>query len=213
MGIPDQSAWWIRGYRAIAGIAVLGTAAYLLADSPNPGNFFSFFTIQSNLIAAAVLLIGAVAMPAASLRWDLLRGGAAIFMILTGVIYNTLLVGLEDTLQTTAPWANDILHRIIPVVMLLDFLIVPMAHRITWRQGLVWTVYPLLYLAYTMIRGPLVDWYPYPFLDPRRNGGYPRVALMCVVILIGFVAVVWLLTELNAWRLRNGRGSQTPPAS
>ena len=220
MTIPDQSALWIRGYRALAGLAVLGTAAYLLTQSPNRGNFFSFFTIQSNVIAAVVLLIGAIALPAASLGWDLLRGGAAIFMILTGVIYNTLLVGLEGALQTTDPWANDLLHRVMPVVMLLDFLIVPLAHRVTWRQGLVWTVYPLLYLAYTLIRGPIVDWYPYPFLDPRRDGGYPRVALMCVAILIGFVVVVWLLTELNAWRLRSGRGrgrgrslDTTPPAS
>ena len=207
--IPEATAWWVRGYRLVAGIAVLATAAYLLAKSPNPANFFSFFTIQSNIIAAVVLLVGAIALPAASLRWDLIRGGAAIFMILTGVIYNTLLVGLDDALQTKPPIANDILHKIIPVVMLLDFLIVPLAHRISWRQGLTWTVYPLVYLAYTLVRGPIVDWYPYPFLDPRRDGGYPRVAIMCVVILIGFTAVVWLLTEINAWRLRNGTRART----
>lgn len=209
MGIPDQAAMWIRAYRLIAGLAVLGTAAYLLVVSSNRANFFSFFTIQSNLIAAVVLLIGAIALPAATLRWDLVRGGAAIFMILTGVVYNTLLVGLEGSLQTTDPWANDLLHRVIPVVMLFDFLIVPLAHRVTWRQGLTWAIYPLLYLAYTLIRGPIVDWYPYPFLDPRRDGGYPRVALMCVAILIGFVAVVWLLTEINAWRLRSGNRART----
>lgn len=209
MGIPDQAAMWIRAYRLIAGLAVLGTAAYLLVVSSNRANFFSFFTIQSNLIAAVVLLIGAIALPAATLRWDLVRGGAAIFMILTGVVYNTLLVGLEGSLQTTDPWANDLLHRVIPVVMLFDFLIVPLAHRVTWRQGFTWAIYPLLYLAYTLIRGPIVDWYPYPFLDPRRDGGYPRVALMCVAILIGFVAVVWLLTEINAWRLRSGNRART----
>jgi hypothetical protein len=31
---------------------------------------------------------------------------------------------------------------------------------------------------YTLIRGPLADdWYPYPFVDPTRDGGYLRVAL------------------------------------
>ncbi|MGB3329120.1 MAG: Pr6Pr family membrane protein [Thermomicrobiales bacterium] len=204
MAIPRETAWWVRAYRLIAGLAGLVTIVSLLSTSPHVGNFFSFFTIQSNLIAVVVLLVGAVVLPRPSVGWDLIRGGAAIYMMLTGVIYNTLLVGLEDSLDTTAPWANAMVHTIIPIVMAVDFLLIPLSHRLRWREALVWTVYPLAYLAYSLIRGPIVDWYPYPFLDPRRDGGYPQVAAMCVAILIGFLAVVWLMTEINAWRLRSG---------
>ena len=148
-----------------------------------------------------MLLAGAILLPRPTRTWDLIRGGAAIYMILTGVIYNTLLTEV-DTLQTSDPWANNVVHLILPVVMLVDFLIIPLAHRIRWREALVWTIYPILYLAYTLIRGPIVDWYPYPFLDPRSDG-YLRVAIVSVVILIGFLGAIWLLTELNAWRLRH----------
>jgi hypothetical protein len=200
--MAGENDWWVRLYRLGFGALGLGTVIYLLAKSESRVNFFSFFTIQSNIIAALVLLAGAILLPASTRHWDLIRGGAAIYMILTGVVYNTLLTDV-DTLQTSDPWANNVVHRIVPVVMLVDFLLVPLAHRIRWREALAWTVYPVLYLAYTLIRGPIVDWYPYPFLDPREDGGYPGVVLTCVLIMIGFVAVIWLMTEVNAWRQRH----------
>lgn len=183
--------------------AVLGFVAICvqLADSSNIPNFFSFFTIQSNVIGVVVLLIGVLLVPTETRNWSLIRGGAAIYLMLTGVIYNTLLVEITESLQTTIPWVNDVLHKVLPIVMLVDLLIVPLAHRIRWREATVWVAYPLVYLVYSLIRGRIVDWYPYPFLDPRNDGGYPRVALFSVITLVAFLAVAWLLTEANAWRL------------
>jgi hypothetical protein len=49
-----------------------------------------------------------------------------------------------------------------------------------------------------------VDWYPYPFVDPTRDGGYGRVALNCVGVAVAFVAVTWLVarapTAVSRWR-------------
>jgi hypothetical protein len=55
---------------------------------------------------------------------------------------------------------------------------------LTIRQGLVWLIPPLVWIAYTMIRGPIAGWYPYPFLDPA-NGGYASVAVTSLIILAG----------------------------
>lgn len=52
------------------------------------------------------------------------------------------------------------------------------------RQALLWLLYPLVWTAYTLIGGALVDWYPYPFLDPAQ-GGYGSVATYVGAILIG----------------------------
>ena len=49
-----------------------------LSGSPHVVNFFSFFTIQSNVFAAAVLLAGALFTPAAPRTWDLVRGAATM---------------------------------------------------------------------------------------------------------------------------------------
>ena len=74
-----------------------------------------------------------------------------------------------------------------PVVLVADWLIDPPRHRLSFRIGLAWLLYPLAYLVYTLIRGARVDWYPYPFLDVSRHG-YGGVLLNCAVMLVGFVA-------------------------
>jgi hypothetical protein len=54
---------WIRGYRLVFGLAALATIAVQFEQSLDrdfsPVSFFSYFTIQSNVIEAIVLLIGA----------------------------------------------------------------------------------------------------------------------------------------------------------
>jgi hypothetical protein len=199
---------WVRLYRLGFGALELGTLIFLTIESSAKVDFVSFFTVQSNFIASMVLLTGAILVPKPTLRWDLVRGAAAMYMILTGVIYNTLLTGYTTWLQTTEPWANDVLHRIMPVVLFLDIIIVPMAHRIHWQQALVWVIYPLAYLAFALILGANTGWYPYPFVDPHLRGGYWGVTLKCTVILICFLAGCWVLTEINAWRLRHGENAR-----
>lgn len=203
-GGVNGSTLWVRIYRFVFAMLCLVAVAVQLGGSPNVLNFFSFFTIQSNIIGAGVLLALALTVPKETHNWSLIRGGAVIFLVLTGVIYNTLLVDITEQLQTTIPWVNDVLHKVMPIVMLIDLLIVPLAHRLRWREAAVWTIYPLLYLAYSLIRGAFVDWYPYPFLDPGKDGGYLRVFGFGVVVLVGFLSFTWFITEVNALRIRMG---------
>lgn len=193
---------WVRMYRVLFGLLTLVAVAYQFStnserDVWNPVNFFSFFTIQSNLIAAVVLIIGALsAREMRSRPWSMVRGAAAMYMVTTFVVYNLLLSGLEESLQTPSPWVNMVLHQILPLVMVLDILTRPIpARHLTMRGAMLWLVYPGLYLVYTLIRGPRVDWYPYPFLDPRESG-YVTVAIYCAVILLGLIAVISLLVTL-----------------
>lgn len=197
---------WVRGYRLVFAVLVIAAVAWQYAQIDGRGvrstvNFFSFFTIQSNLIGAAVFIIGALVMPRPSLRWDLVRGGAAMYLTTTFFVYGILLSGLEESLQTTEPWVNAVLHQIFPVVIVVDLLIRPLANALAFREALSWAVYPLAYLAFTLIRGPIVDWYPYPFLNPDEAGGYLGVAAYCVAILIGFLlfaaAIVWVSNHLR----------------
>ena len=71
------------------------------------------------------------------------------------------------------------------------------SHALTFRRALVWLVYPLFYLAYTMIRGAIIGWYPYPFLDPGVVGGYGMVAVFGVVVLAGVLALSALLVAVK----------------
>jgi hypothetical protein len=193
----------VAAYRAVFGLlalAAIAAQAVSLASLGifNPGNFFSFFTILSNLIAAAVLLVAA-----ACWRWwlDLVRGGAVVYMAVTGIVYSLLLRGAD--VDTALVWVNVVVHYLMPVVMVADWLIDPPLERLSYRQGLLWLSFPLLWTIYTLIRGAIVGWYPYPFLDPA-NGGYASVTLYSLAILVVMFAVCAGVVALG-----NARGGGT----
>ncbi len=195
----------VRAYRLAFAILTFVAIVYQFVSraalgSFNPVNFFSFFTIQSNILAAIVLLLTGLRAredEAPSLARDLVRGAAVAYMTTTGVVYGLLLTGYNDALQTSVPWVNNVLHRLMPLVMISDWLLRPPGHLLTFRQALIWMIYPLLYLVYALVRGPLVGWYPYPFLDPGNVGGYPVVALYAVGIAIGFFLFCALIVTIG----------------
>lgn len=204
MHVPQRA--WVRAYRTIFALLTLAAIGYQFAVQNErvdfvPENFFSFFTIQSNLIAAFLFIVLATRHSVLSPVLDLFRGGVVTYMLLTGVVYGLLLSGYEDALQTPEPWVNTVLHQVMPLIVVLDWFIQPPRSRITFPRATVWTVYPILYLAYTLTRGPEVDWYPYPFLDPRQLRGYPLVLATCAAITVGFLIATWLLVVVSQ-RLR-----------
>ena len=159
----------------------------------NPVSYFSYFTIDSNLIAAAILLTGAAKAGRSSARLDLFRGGAVVYMSITGIVF-TLLLSNTDV-DTAIPWVNTVVHELMPLVVLADWLVTPPATRILLRQGLLWLSFPLVWIIYTLIRGSIVNLYPYPFLNPA-HGGYASVAVYSVGILVAMLVVCGLVVVL-----------------
>ena len=163
-------------------------------------NFFSYFTNLSNIFAALVFLLGALALlrrrerglPVAS---DLIRGAAVAAMAIVGIVYGILL--RNEDLGTLLPWVNAVVHYIMPVAVVADWLYAPPISRLSLRQTGYWLIYPLLYLIYTLVRGTIVDWYPYPFLNPAKAGGYGSVTMYVIAIFVAFLIVGWLLVALG----------------
>jgi hypothetical protein len=60
-----------------------------------------------------------------------------------------------------------------------------------------WIAVPTAYFIYSLIRGAITGWYPYPFLNPDRGGGAIGVAAYAVAILIGFVLVILAVTWIG----------------
>jgi len=161
----------------------------------NPVNYFSYFTIDSNLIATAVLLYGAARWRVGrSPTFDLVRGAAVVYMTITGIVF-TLLLSNTDV-DTAIPWVNDVVHSLMPLVIVADWLLDPPADRLTMRQGVLWLSFPSVWIVYTLIRGAAAGWYPYPFLDPA-NGGYGSVAVYSVAILVLMLLVCWATVVLG----------------
>lgn len=165
-------------------------------------NFFSFFTVQSNLIAAASLAIGGVLLVrgrVADPRWyAVVRVCATTYIATTGVVFNLLLRGYELPQGETVLWTSEVMHVAIPLVVVLDYLFAPGRRRVGFGVIGIVVAYPIVWAIYTMVRGPFVtdavtgatSWYPYPFLNPNTAAnGYVTVALYIVVIAVIIGAV------------------------
>jgi len=194
-------------------LAAIGFMVWTLIDEGafNALNFFSFFTILSNLLAMAVLLEGGRRQLAGEAPLpDLWRGAAVVYMTVTYLVFAVLLRDLQEELQTHVAWVDSVLHRVAPIVLMVDWLIEPPHRPIPFRRALVWLGFPLVWTAFTLVRGAIDGRYPYPFLDPA-NGGYGVVALYCVGIFLLFVAVVWVVASVGTALRERRRDADAEP--
>ena len=191
----DRLLAWVRiGFALLTVVAIVFMVLVLIGEGTfNALNFFTFFTILSNLFAAAVLFEGGrrqlTGSGEVSGMW---RGAAVVYVAVTYIVFAVLLRDAQEELQTHVAWVDSVLHRVMPIVMMADWLIAPPHRAITFRQSRWWLAFPLAWTAFTLVRGAIDGRYPYPFLDPA-NGGYGVVALYCVAILVLFMLVCWIV--------------------
>jgi hypothetical protein len=182
-------------------VAIVAQAMALAnAGAFDPTRFFAFFTIQSNMIGVAAFLWLLAARDRPRTRGlELLRGAAVVYLIVTFFVVIFLLSGVDVQLQLG--WVDVVLHKIFPIVVLLDWIVDPPTARLTYRDAILWLIYPLIWTGLTLLRGAADGWYPYPFLNPA-NGGYGQVAVTAVAVTIGFAAIAALTIALGNARSR-----------
>jgi hypothetical protein len=179
---------------ALALFAIGTQLARHLADGYSALNFFSYYTNLSNLFACGVLAYAALRPGPSALR-DQLRFLAVVNMSLVGVVFALLLRGVD--LGDLQPWVNVVVHYVMPLVLLADWLVEPPSAPVGLRQVAIAMLFPLGYLAYTLLRGPLAAWYPYPFLNPVSAGGSAGVAAYSCGITLAFVLMAFALRAVG----------------
>ena len=160
-------------------------------------NYFSYFTNLSNIFAGIVLLLSSIQQlqnKRPTTFRSIVRGSSTVAMIIVGIVYVVLL--RHEDLGVLLPWVNIVLHYMIPVYMLFDWFYAPTSFKITPKHIMYWMIFPLAFLVYSLIRGAIVHWYPYPFLNPDKVGGYYMVALYCIGITAVFFGVSWILSKV-----------------
>lgn len=190
---------WIRVYRvAFAILAIVALVGKYYRDDDPWNIYLSKFSYQTNAFLALVLLGGAFLAPAVlrSVAWDRVRGAAVMYAVTTFVVYGFLVNSFDNPFDTTRHWTHTVVHQVMPVVMVADLVIRPFANRLSWPSALVWTIYPLAYFGWALVRGQIDGWYPYDFIDPAEAGGWGGVAVNVVGVTIGFLAfgaaLVWI---------------------
>lgn len=183
----------------VASVAIAGLSIQLPVSMAKTGSvpaalwsMLRFFTIIGNTVTALVLLGAAL-----GLRWPsrpAVLGGVTLIMALVGIIYSTLLRNTEH-LTGQAQIANYFLHYAMPALVALFWLIFVPKGGLRRIDPLNWTLLPLAYLPYALVRAQLDGKYAYPFIDVAQLG-WPRVLTNAAVIAVAFVltglALVWL---------------------
>ncbi len=201
---------WVRAYRVAFGLlALVAVVRSIPRNDDGIVNFLSRFTYQSNIFVGLVLLGGAFLAPRviASVRWDRFRGAAVMYAVTTFLVYGFLIDGFYNPFDTDHYWTSTVLHQVIPVVVVVDLIARRFSNRLDGRSIALWMIYPLAFLAYSLVRGSITGWYPYDFLDPDESGGYAGVALYSLAISAGFLALAFLLARVSQRFPRQDRNS------
>lgn len=148
----------------------------LFSDHPD-FSVLTYFTLMSNMACALYYLPAAIVQ----LRRDtplLPRAKGAMIMCIsiTGLVYQLLLSGRFE-MQGTLLLSNTLLHIVVPVCSVLDWLIFDKKGYYTWKMPVYWLLAPAAYFAFVMVAvklgahlGPYGEKYPYFFMDVDTLG-------------------------------------------
>lgn len=167
-------------------------------------DFFGLFTVVSSVLAVVMLTMLAWRPErSSSLRFSLFRGAVTVYMSVAAILYLVLLAQTGGAPATGEPWIEWTMYVVAPAAVALDWVLHTPPVDLPQSTAATWLSLPALYLAYTVGRGAVDGWYPYPFLDPAETGGYPGVAIwvaaaLGVVIGLGYGYFWWASRRVPA---------------
>jgi len=165
-----------------------------------------FFTILTNTLVAVVF--GAMAIAGHRAR-DRVVAGLVLWIAAVGLVYHVLLSALWEP-EGLRYLADQGLHSGVPLAVVGWWLVFGGRDRLQWIDPLFWMIWPVLYLAYALVRGAADGIYPYPFLDPTRVP-WPQLVWNVSRLMEGFLIGGYALLEFSA--LRRGRYVSDNPSS
>lgn len=207
--------------RIAAGVLGIGVLYAHLIYSLGAGgsalpNFFSYFTMHSAMAAVLLWIVGGVLTIRRPLdpRWIVtVRMLVTCYQLVSGVVYSIIVAqGLAMGVSIQVPLTSQILHYWMPAFALIDWLTGPGHARVTWRALSLVLAFPLVWGAFTMLRGAVVGWYPYFFLDPYQVSGPGEFVTYCSIVLAFIVGVAALLILASRflprpWSVQYSRGA------
>jgi hypothetical protein len=184
------------GLIALFGLFAVPAQFYLAIENRSASitetiiRFFSYFTIQVNiltLVASVLLALNVNSRLTVFFQKPSTRTAIAVYITIVGVIYNTLLASQwkPTGLQLVV---DQLLHSFIPLLFIIYWIIYVRPFRLEWKTMLPWKLYPIIYCIYTLLRGPVAQFYPYPFMDVNKLG-YTQAFINIFGVVIAFLFV------------------------
>ena len=160
--------------------------------------YFSYFTIQTNIIVAvcySVLLLKRSSGWGRFFSRQQTLAAVTVYIVIVGLIYNTILRFLwaPEGLQKVV---DELLHSIIPLMAIAAWLAFAAKDQLQWKNIFAWLIYPFAYIFYVLIRGSISGFYPYPFINTRQLG-LNKVVVNAVGIAFVFICMSLLLVLIG----------------
>lgn len=165
-------------------------------------NFFSFFTIQSNITVAVTTGLLAVRLDRDSTVFRVFRLDGIVCIIVTGVVFHVLLA--DQVLHGWDAVTDFVLHTLSPILCPLGWLVFGPRRRIDPRLVGLAVIPPLGWLVYAFLYGGIakdrlgVHYYAYEFMDVTQHG-YAASFARCAVVAAFFLALGFGALAIDRW--------------
>lgn len=191
---------------AVAWTAIAVQLAVNLADAGPKGvplwrvpiDLYGYFTIWSNTLVALITTRfarggdekGLLGRPA-------VMASTVVYIIVVGVIYNTLLVQYNP--QTGLRLVIDtIFHTAIPLAYPLWWLVFVPRGRLDWGALLPSVVFPVVYGVFALMKGGITGKYAYFFIDVGKYG-FGQVLINIAALGLMYGVLMAVVIALDRW--------------
>lgn len=156
----------------------------------------SSYDVQCAILAGVVAVLIVLDPTRDRPMFRAVRLTALIGTTLTCIVYTAVLSEHQTPKGFAETAASALLHYVIPAAAVVGWVLVRSATRIDGRAVVASLVFPLAWVTYSLVRGEVSHWYPYPFIDVAALG-YTRVAVNLVPILCLQVAVAFAFASVD----------------
>ncbi|WP_026942924.1 Pr6Pr family membrane protein [Hellea balneolensis] len=157
---------------------ILGQYIVLLSEGTYGGvagtslAYFGFFTVTTNILVALAFSVPLLKLDTRIGRFferQSVRAAIALYILVVAIVYYGLLAK-DHNPEGISALMNVGLHFVMPVLYLLDWAVIAAKDKIAFKSAPYWTLYPIAYGVFNLVRGHMTGFYPYPFLDISKIG-------------------------------------------
>ncbi len=186
-------------FAAVGWFAIVGQYFATHADTVSSTvDYFSYFTILSNILVATTLTSAACPQRSGvgrSLLKPSMLMATAVYISVTGITYFLILSSLYD-LKGWVLFFDRLLHYVMPLAFFSFWLLFVPKGKLKLSVA-VWVLFPpMVYAAYTFVHGPWTGFYPYPFVDEPKIGFWHTVRnVMEFVVFFYVMGIVYVALD------------------
>ncbi len=156
----------------------------------------SYFTEWSNVLVAVMFLLLAIRTTGRGRLFRVLLFDSLLMITVTGLVYNIVLAPAMAPRHGIDLLTTTIEHTVTPLLAVVGWAIVGPRGWLHRRLILPALVLPIIWVIFTLIRGAVIDAYPYGFINVI-DLGYPLALLNVFVILLIGIGICFALIGID----------------